>query len=229
MSPSTILDELRGGHSAAVRTGLFWLVLGAVATVLVVVLMSPAMGGLVGLPGHVLEEPAPRTSARPRPQLTPVQQLAARRTSVRVALGQVGVRERGANRGARIVNFRRAVVGPGENPRAAEPWCADFVSWAWRRAGVPIGFNGAGSDYVPELVAWARLQRSWRWARDGYAPRTGDLIVYASGGSRRGHIGMVVKVQGGRVHTVEGNLRDRVMRRSLKPWDPSVTGFITPV
>jgi hypothetical protein len=146
-----------------------------------------------------------------------------------VALTQVGVHERGVNGGTRIVRYRRAVLGHGENPRSREPWCADFVSWAWRRAGAPIGFDGRGSDYVPELVAWARLSRRWHWARDQYRPRAGDLVVFASGGSRRGHIGMVVKVRAGRIYTVEGNFADRVARRSMKAWSPGITGFIAPV
>lgn len=228
MSPTTILRELRDGRSPAARTGLFWLVLGAFVTVFVVVMMSPAIGGLASLQEHVLDRPTPAKRAT-APRLTAAQKMAARRTSVRVALSQVGVRERPGNRGARITTYRRAVKGFGENPRLAEPWCADFVSWAWRRAGVPLGWGGLGSDYVPDLVVWARITRRWHWARDGYVPRSGDLIVYRSGGSTRGHIGMVVKVRGGRVHTVEGNLSDRVMRRSVKGWAPMVTGYISPV
>lgn len=223
-----IMRELRDGHSPAARVGLQGLLLGAILVTIVVFLMSPAIGGLASLPGSFLDGPtaAPERAA---PPLTAAQRMAARRTAVRVAISQTGVRERPGNRGARIINYRRAVLGYGENPRSAEPWCADFVSWAWRRAGVPIGFDGRGSDYVPELVAWARLTRRWHWARAGYTPRSGDLIVYKSGGSQRGHIGLVVKLQGGRVHTVEGNLGDRVMRRSVKGWAPMVTGYISPV
>lgn len=229
MSPSTIFRELRDGHSSVARTGLFWLVMGAIFTTVIVFLMSPAMGGLSSLGGHVLDRPAPVVRTAPVRRLTPAQRMTARRTAVRVALSQVGVRERPGNRGPMIVKYRRSVLGVGENPRLAEPWCADFVSWAWGRSGVPLGFGGLGSDYVPELVAWARLTRRWHWARDGYTPRPGDLIVYKSGGSPRGHIGMVVKIRGGRVHTVEGNLSDRVMRRSVKGWAPMVTGYISPV
>lgn len=229
MDPAAVLRELRGGQLAAVRTGLFALVLGAILTVLVVVALSPSVEGLVGLVGRAIDPPMARHHAPAARLPTPAQRMAARRTSVRVALAQVGVRERGANRAARITSYRRAVIGRGENPRAAEPWCADFVSWAWRRAGVPLGFGGRGSDYVPELAAWAKISRRWRWARDGYVPRSGDLIVYRSNGSRLGHVGLVVKVRAGRVHTVEGNLSDRVMRRSIKPWSPQVTGFISPV
>lgn len=233
MHPSAILRELRDGQSAAARVGLYWLLVGAIVTVMVTFLASPAMDGLRTLPGHVLDRPADRgVVTRPvRPPLTVRQRNVARKQAVRFAASQVGVRESRtrANHSPRIVRYRRAVRGAGENPRAAEPWCADFVSWAWRRAGVPIGFGGLGSDYVPELVGWARFSGRWHAARSGYRPRPGDLVVYRAGGSRRGHIGMVVKLRGGRLHTIEGNYRDRVMRRVVKPWSPEVTGFISPV
>ena len=230
MDPAAVLRDLRGGHTEAVRSGLFVLVLGALITLMLVILLSPSVSGLVSVVGRALDAPTvARPAARATPPLTAQQRMLARRTAVKAAISQTGVRERRTNQAARIISFRQAVVGRGENPRLAEPWCADFVSWAWARAGVPLGFGGRGSDYVPELVAWAQLSRSWRWARDGYNPRSGDLIVYRANGSRAGHIGLVVKLQRGRVYTVEGNLSDRVMRRSVKPWDPAVTGFISPV
>lgn len=228
MDPAALLRELRDGPSAAARTGLLVLSLGAFATILVMLLLSPNMSGLTTLPDHVLDQPVAEPAVPSQPRLTRAQRDAARRTAVRAALTQVGVREVGNNGGRRLVMYRRAVTGPGEDPRAREPWCADFVSWAWKRSGIPLGFGGQGSDYVPELVAWARLTRRWNWARDGYRPRPGDLVVFRSGGSRQGHIGMVTKVGRGRIYTVEGNLKDRVMRRSLRPWSPMVTGFISP-
>lgn len=232
MDPASILRELRGSQSAVARTGLLWLGIGTIATLLVIVLMAPSTGGLRLLPGHVLDAPAGRPAA-PRgyvqPRLTPLQEAAVRRSSVRMALSQVGVHERGDNGGRRLVMYRRAVTGAGENPRIREPWCADFISWAWRRGGVRIGFGGHGADYVPELVLWARVSRRWHWARAGYRPRQGDLIVYNDGTSRYSHIGMVVTTTRRRVHTVEGNFRDRVQRRTIKPWGPRVTGFISPV
>src|SRR4051812_32948352 len=145
MSPRAVLQELRDGPSAAARHGLFALVLGAFVTAMIIVLLSPSMGGLTGIPAHLLGRPTAQPRVEERPQLTPAQRMAARRAAVHVALSQVGVRERGNNGGARIINFRRAVSGAGENPRSREPWCADFVSWAWKRAGAPIGFDGRGS------------------------------------------------------------------------------------
>lgn len=229
MDPASLLRELRDGQSAIARTGLLWLSLGAFATVLVMLLLTPSMNGLGVLPDHVLDRPVAEPAVPAQPRLTKAQRIVARRTAVNVALTQVGVRERGNNGGRRIQTYRYAVTGAGENPRLREPWCADFVSWAWRRSGVPLGFGGQGSDYVPELVAWARLTGRWRWARDGYRPRQGDLVVYQQGGSRHGHVGMVVKTRAGRIYTVEGNLSDQVKRRSLRPWAPMVTGFISPV
>ncbi|MCW2926087.1 MAG: hypothetical protein JWM86_55 [Thermoleophilia bacterium] len=234
MGPAALLDELRDGLTPAARVGLFVLLLGAMVMSMVVVLLSPSVAGMVGLPGHALQAPTaqvqPARAAPARPALTKAQRAKARRTAVYSAATQVGFREvGGANRGGRVTTYRRAVTGRGERASAAEPWCADFVSWAWRRAGQPLGFDGRGSDYVPELVAWARITHRWHWARDGYRPKPGDLIVFRSGGSTRGHVGMVARVSRGRVHTIEGNLRDRVMRRTVKPWAPDVTGFIAPV
>lgn len=232
MHPAAIMRELRDGQHPAVHTGLSWLLLGAALTVLATALLVPSVGGLRGLPGHVLDRPVEEAVAPVRPavpRLTPRQKVVARRTAVRVALAEVGVREQRINNARRIVLYRYAVRGPGEKPQLSEPWCADFVSWAWRRAGVPIGWGGLGSDYVPELAGWARLTGRWHAARKGYRPQPGDLVVYSAGGSSRGHIGMVVNVRNGRMLTVEGNFRDRVMRRKVKPWAPYVTGFISPV
>jgi len=234
MGPGALLSELRDGQSPAARQGLFWLGLGALVTLLVMFLLTPSMNGLIGLPGHDLAPPSGQTREPSAPKavpLSPYQKAVMRRDAVRSAVGELGVRERPGrdNVGGRIVTYRKAVIGAGENPYKAEPWCADFVSWLWRRSGAPIGFGGAGSDYVPELVAWAHVTRNWHRARDGYKPKPGDLIVYRESGNPRGHIGMVVKLTRGRVHTVEGNYSDRVQRRTIKPWDATVTGFISPV
>ncbi|MCW2962221.1 MAG: hypothetical protein JWM90_2608 [Thermoleophilia bacterium] len=234
MDLASLYRAYRDGHASTVRTGLSALLLGAIFTMVVIVLLTPTMDGLIGLPGHELSEPEETTPAPPRaatPYIPKAERRAMRRRAVLAATQEVGVREwpSRANHANRIITYRRAVTGPNENPRVAEPWCADFVSWVWRKAGFEIGFNGQGADYVPELVAWARLTRRWHWARDGYKPKAGDLIVYRSNGDMRGHIGMVAKISPGRVHTIEGNYADQVSRRTVKPWDANVTGFISPV
>jgi hypothetical protein len=234
MDTAAILRELRDGHSPAVRTGLAALALGAFVCAMLMVMLSPSMNGLVGLPGHIIgKEAAPaRPHAKKRAvPLTKAQQGVVRRSAVLAAAKEIGVREWASrpNYSARIVTYRRAVLGRGENPYSSEPWCADFVSWAYRRAGVAIGFDGKGSDYVPELVAWGKVTHRWKAARSKYHPVPGDLIVYSNGEGRYGHIGIVAKVANGRVTTVEGNYSNAVVRRTIKPWAGDVQGFIRPV
>ena len=82
------------------------------------------------------------------------------------------------------------------------PWCAYFVSWVTREAGVPIGFGGTGLARVADIVPWA--QSTGRWRR---AARRADLVVFD------GHVGLVEWVlPGGDMITVEGNHDDRLMR-----------------
>lgn len=243
MDPLVAIRAAAGGPHSTTRTGLTVLGGGALAAIVVAVLASPVMRGAVPLPGPDAQRAAPtrtfpasraqaQAQVRVRPELTLHQKAVARRAAVTRASGEVGVAEWGGstNTGRRIMQYRRAVTTVGENPRSAEPWCADFVSWVWRGAGVPIGFGGRGSDYVPELVLWARLTGRWHASdRGGYRPLRGDLIVYRDGEGRKGHVGLVVRYNGSRLRTVEGNYRDRVSRRSVRLSDRSIIGFVSPV
>lgn len=108
----------------------------------------------------------------------------------------------GSNDSARIATYRTATAGSGVGP-----WCAYFVSWVARQAGVPLGENGQGFGSVDALYAWA--QRAGRAVPNGpgVVPRPGDLIVWDE------HIGIVEQVlPDGRIQTIEGNSSDRVSR-----------------
>ena len=51
-------------------------------------------------------------------------------------------------------------VPPGHGRlRASGPWCAYFVSWAARQAGVPLGDSGQGFGRVDDVMAWAQQLR----------------------------------------------------------------------
>lgn len=145
---------------------------------------------------------------------------------VAAAQGEVGVVESGGeDRGERIVEYRRAVTGDGEQAEAPEPWCADFVSWAYRQAGVPIN-DGRGEDYVPFLKEWA--QRGSRYHSGGsYQPRPGDIAIFDWDGGRDDHVGIVEKVEGGMVHTIDGNFGDKVQRNSYPLGDARLTGYVS--
>jgi CHAP domain len=121
-----------------------------------------------------------------------------------IAGAEVGQAEQppGSNDSARIAQYRTATVGSGVGP-----WCAYFVSWVSRQAGMPLGDHGEGFGSVDQLYAWA--QRSGRAVPNGpgVVPRPGDLIVWDE------HIGIVEQVlPDGKIQTLEGNSSDRVSR-----------------
>jgi hypothetical protein len=137
---------------------------------------------------------------------------------VNIARSEVGVAEQppGSNDSPRIAQYRQATAGSGVGP-----WCAYFVSWAARNAGVPLGEQGQGFGSVAQVWDWA--QRSGKAIPAGSGPpQTGDLIVW---GGR--HIGMVESVDpDGTIHTIEGNSSDRVSQRTYGPDGGGATGFV---
>jgi PKD repeat protein len=83
------------------------------------------------------------------------------------------------------------------------PWCAYFVSYIARRAGVPIGPGGHGLGYVPTIRAWAQAGGKWT-----QRPRPGELITFPE------HVGIVEAVYPS-THTltsIEGNYSNGVHR-----------------
>jgi hypothetical protein len=136
---------------------------------------------------------------------------------VAAAAGEVGQAEMppGSNDSPRIAQYRSATAGaPGPGP-----WCAYFVSWASRQAGMPLGDHGEGFGSVDALYAWAQRTGRAAPAGSGYVPKPGDLIVFNQ------HIGIVESVlPGGQIQTIEGNSSDRVSRRTHAPGD--AIGFV---
>ena len=100
------------------------------------------------------------------------------------------------------------------------PWCAYFVSWAAKQAGMPLGEQGQGFGGVSAVADWA--QRTGRSLPAGSTPQPGDLIVW---GGR--HIGIVESVDaGGSIHTIEGNSSNAVSRRTYGPDGGGATSYV---
>jgi hypothetical protein len=137
---------------------------------------------------------------------------------VNLARAEVGVAEQppGSNDSPRIAQFRQATAGaPGPGP-----WCAYFVSWAAREAGVPIGDAGQGYGRVDDVWAWG--ERSGKAIPAGTGrPQPGDLIVWDE------HIGIVESVGAdGSIHTIEGNSSDRVSQRTYGSDGGGAIGYV---
>jgi len=129
---------------------------------------------------------------------------------------EVGVAEQppGSNDSPRIAQYRQATAGSGVGP-----WCAYFVSWAARQAGVPLGDQGQGFGRVDDVFAWA--QRTGKALPAGSTPAPGDLIVWDE------HIGVVESVDpDGTIHTIEGNSSDRVSQRTYGRDGGGAVGYV---
>jgi len=133
------------------------------------------------------------------------------------ARSQVGVREATGNNdgvpAARYSNGRR------------EPWCANFVAWSFRQAGTPLPGNQRSLASVQYMED--QMKSNGMFHRG--TPQPGDIIFFSNrGNSDRGggrHVGIVERVENGRVHTVEGNSSNAVRRRSYALNNPRISGY----
>jgi hypothetical protein len=135
-----------------------------------------------------------------------------------VARSQVGVREATGNNDGipaeRYSNGRR------------EPWCANFVTWAYKNSGKSLPGGGSPSVQVME----DKMRAAGQWSPRGQrTPQPGDVIFFANrGGSDAGggrHVGIVSHVANGRVYTVEGNSGNAVSERSHDLNSSRITGY----
>lgn len=153
---------------------------------------------------------------------TPAAPVAAGGTSAGQAVlaavrPEVGQTEQppGSNDSPRIAQYRQATAGaPGPGP-----WCAYFVSWAARQAGVPIGDSGQGYGRVDDVMAWG--ERAGKALPPGATPQPGDLIVWDE------HMGIVESVGAdGSIKTIEGNSSDSVARRQYGADGGGAVGYV---
>lgn len=148
-----------------------------------------------------------------------------------------------SNVGANIISAAKKYLGYNEKDGSYKlftggknhAWCADFSSYvvkeAFRMAGktVPRGF---GSSSVSGLMAWANknncflktagLSNKAEVIKNNV--KAGDLIIFKEGGSS--HVGIVEKIDAdGTIHTIEGNISDKVDHRTHSPNKRTITGF----
>ena len=105
-------------------------------------------------------------------------------------------------------------------------WCAIFVSWCADQCGM------LGSGAVPKFsgvgtgVNW--FQSRSQWLPGSATPEPGMLIFfkwYGSDSLIADHVGIVERVENGRVYTIEGNSNDTVQRNSYPIGYGEILGF----
>jgi hypothetical protein len=133
-----------------------------------------------------------------------------RQIFVSIASEEVGVRETSRNQGPEIAKYWKDTSYPTGYANR-EPYCAAFVCWVAAEAGRRGAKLGPGphNAAVRHMVTWARRPGNGALVFSPvdrtYKPQAGDFIYWAFGGANPNHIGIVERVEGARVHTIEAN------------------------
>ena len=107
-------------------------------------------------------------------------------------------------------------------------WCACFVSWYANECG----YIDAG--IIPKFAS-CDVGMTWfknhdRWQTNTYTPREGDIIFFDwDGDGYANHVGIVEKVENGKVHTIEGNFGDSFKRLEYNSGDSRILGYGLPI
>lgn len=118
---------------------------------------------------------------------------------INVALSQLGYKETGNN-------YTKYGEWYGINPGA---WCAMFVSWCANKAKVP-------KTLIPKFANCGVGRKFYeKEKRFTNKPNVGDLGFVMKNDSAQ-HVFIVEYIDGNYVHTIEGNLSDKVKRNKRK-------------
>jgi|GEM_PF-1576442 len=115
------------------------------------------------------------------------------------------------------------------------PWCAAFVSYVLKQAGVPFtGGAGENGYYIPSVASvrsyFEASPNTYHPARSGYVPQPGDIVIFQEGIKPwESHVNIVIAVEGFKMTTIGGNEYNKVNQMSFPNYDESfITGFGTP-
>jgi len=89
-----------------------------------------------------------------------------------------------------------------------EPWCADFVSWIYKQAGISFKNPNSGSWRIPgtyTLREYYESKGKFRSARSDYQPKVGDIMLYDNPSQFGQHTNIVIKTNKDIITTVGGN------------------------
>ena len=103
-------------------------------------------------------------------------------------------------------------------------WCACFASWCGDQAGLIESGKMPKFSLCDDGIAW--FQGKGKWKSRGYSPAPGTLIFFDwNGDGTSDHVGIVEKIEGSTVYTVEGNSSDAVNKRSYDINNGTIMGY----
>ena len=104
------------------------------------------------------------------------------------------------------VLFGKVDNGQGNGASYGYYWCASFVNWCLRQAGVSADASGAAEISCQRWLSACKSAGIYS-GKSGYMPKPADMIFFRDAGSgvSSTHIGLVLYSDGRNVYTVEGN------------------------
>lgn len=148
-----------------------------------------------------------------------------------IAISQLGVREKGnSNSGIEVDLYLKSVgLKPGY------PWCMAFVYWCYDKAALALGIPNFLIRTGGVMHQWNEQQPAKKWVLNKVLANPAIVqpgaVFIMDYGKGTGHTGLVERVHGEWVETVEGNTNDEgsregyeVCRRKRKL--QSIKGFI---
>lgn len=150
-----------------------------------------------------------------------------------IARGWIGCKEsNGSHKKIIDVYNNHKPLSRGYRVKYTDSWCATFISACAIKAGY--------TDIIPlecscnQMIA--KFKKMGRWTEnDAHVPHVGDVIFYDwqdSGiGDNKGssdHVGIVEKVENGKITVIEGNKNDSVSRRVLNVNGRYIRGYGLP-
>ena len=129
------------------------------------------------------------------------------RATLNKAISQIGVAEipRGSNAGPAVEKYLKSVgLGKGYS------WCMAFIYWATKEASIEVGVVNPLSKTGGVLDMYNK-EKDLRVT----SPQPGDIFIMDYG-KGMGHTGIVEKVTGTTLHTIEGNTNDEGSREGYE-------------
>lgn len=135
------------------------------------------------------------------------------------------------------VLFGKLDNGEGNGVSYGYAWCAAFVNWCLRQAGVEKELTGGMYVSCNSWRNWfinegAKYGATYHNRTDDYTPQPGDLIFYksltATHSRATDHIGIVLRCEDGKVYAIEGNADNRVGLHEYALDNKYIVGYGTP-
>lgn len=157
-------------------------------------------------------------------------------TIVGIAKSQIGTKEDppGCNCGGPVKPDGHTVASYTDGN--AEPWCADFVSWVYNKAGRPFTGGVSGGWRIPgagNIANWMQANGVWFLNGPNANPQPGQIVYFNWDGTGQiihggdDHVGIVDHVEGTTLYTIEGNASVSVTANSYPNFrsNPDIVGF----